>query len=59
MSEDCYSCGDEDYEDTCPKSERPCKHHCNHFVTHDACCWCRKLNYIPVVDGDEDNVHLL
>lgn len=27
-------------DDKCPKSERPCGHHCNHVWTHDVCDWC-------------------
>lgn len=45
---DCASCADpavpgsEDAapRNECPKSERPCGHHCNHSWTHDACDWC-------------------
>lgn len=36
---DCVSCG-EVPEHECPKSERPCGHHCNHSWTHDICHWC-------------------
>ncbi len=35
----CGSCG-ESPENECPKSKRPCGHHCNHVWTHDACDWC-------------------
>ena len=35
----CASCG-ENPDETCPKSQRPCGHHCNHSWTHDACDWC-------------------
>ena len=38
--EDCVSCGEETPRDECPKSERPCGHHCNHSWSHDACDWC-------------------
>lgn len=24
----------------CPESLSACGHHCNHVLTHDACCWC-------------------
>jgi hypothetical protein len=24
----------------CPKSRRPCGHHCNCSWIQDACCWC-------------------
>jgi hypothetical protein len=37
----CDSCGDENAEQ-CPKSERPCGHHCNHSWNQDECCWCKK-----------------
>lgn len=37
---DCSSCGEDN--EPCPKSERPCGHHCNHSWSHDACCWCGK-----------------
>lgn len=26
----------------CPKSKKPCGHHCDHEWTHDTCCWCGK-----------------
>lgn len=35
---ECYSCGNWP-EDECPKSERPCGHHCNHYDDGD-CHWC-------------------
>lgn len=39
-------CGSCDYpgaeKEWCPKSERPCGHHCNCSWTHDVCCWCNK-----------------
>lgn len=38
----CASCGEEVPAD-CPKSERPCGHHCNHSWIHDECCWCGKV----------------
>jgi hypothetical protein len=34
FSSECDSCGEVDNDD-CPKSERPCGHHCNH-VCHQA-----------------------
>ena len=37
---ECGSCGGEFEDDKCPKSKRPCGHHCNHVWTHDACDWC-------------------
>lgn len=38
--DDCISCGEEMPEGECPKSERPCGHHCNCSWVHDACDWC-------------------
>ena len=38
-SSECGSCG-ESPRDECPKSKRPCGHHCNHVWIHDACDWC-------------------
>lgn len=37
--DECGSCG-ETPEGECPKSRRPCGHHCNHVWTHDHCDWC-------------------
>ena len=38
---ECGSCGDDNCPpNECPKSKRPCGHHCNHSWSHDACCWC-------------------
>jgi hypothetical protein len=37
---ECISCGEESPKDECPKSQRPCGHHCNHSWSHDECCWC-------------------
>jgi len=39
---DCASCGEEMPRRGCHKSKRDCGHHCNHSLTHDACCWCGK-----------------
>jgi hypothetical protein len=36
----CASCGEVMDQDDCPKSERPCGHHCNHSWESDVCCWC-------------------
>jgi hypothetical protein len=36
----CASCGEGDPNDECPKSKRPCGHHCNHIWESDACDWC-------------------
>lgn len=41
--EDCLECGDSIEKDPCPKSKKPCGHHCNHSWTHDVCCYCGKL----------------
>lgn len=38
--EDCCSCGEGMPREECPKSLRPCGHHCNHSWSHDSCCWC-------------------
>lgn len=38
---ECLTCGEiEGVEGECPKSTRPCGHHCNHVWTHDLCHWC-------------------
>lgn len=39
---ECISCGSK-HADKCPKSRRPCGHHCNHSWSHGECCWCWKL----------------
>lgn len=39
-TDECGSCGEGMPTDECPKSKRPCGHHCNHVWTHDACDWC-------------------
>jgi len=43
MDKECITC-EEGYpkNNECPKSKRPCGHHCNHSWTHDECCWCGK-----------------
>jgi hypothetical protein len=41
-TDNCSSCGEEMPENECPKSEKPCGHHCNHSWSHDSCCWCGK-----------------
>lgn len=38
--DDCVSCDEEMPRGECPKSKRPCGHHCNHSWTHDWCDWC-------------------
>ena len=38
--EECSSCGEEMPLQECPKSKRPCGHHCNHSWSHEECCWC-------------------
>lgn len=48
MDEICISCEEDpdpddpmDYDNyKCPKSKRPCGHHCNHSWSHEECCWC-------------------
>jgi hypothetical protein len=40
--DDCVSCGEEMPKNECPKSERPCGHHCNCSWVQDGCCWCGK-----------------
>ncbi len=40
---ECSSCGEGcALPNECPKSKRPCGHHCNHSWSHDECCWCGK-----------------
>lgn len=38
----CTACEEGEPKDECPKSLRPCGHHCNHSWSHDQCCWCKK-----------------
>lgn len=43
--DDCIACeefGAEEDRGECPESKLDCGHHCNHFTTHDKCCWCGK-----------------
>lgn len=49
IDSECISCEDDpdpfnpihdNYK--CPKSKRPCGHHCNHSWTHEKCCWCSR-----------------
>lgn len=48
----CFSCGEEAPRGDCPKSLRPCGHHCNHTWSHDACCWCSaEFGEEPAVPG--------
>lgn len=47
LDDDCITCeeapGLKDPEaERCPKSQRPCGHHCNHSWSHDECDWCGK-----------------
>ena len=42
---DCATCGEDPAHDLyplneCPKSLRPCGHHCNHVWDQDVCHWC-------------------
>lgn len=47
--EDCEPDNPEDPDGfRCPKSQRPCGHHCNHSWSHEECCWCGR------VFGDEE-----
>lgn len=40
--------GEEPTDDLkCPNSKWPCKHHCNHVWSHDACCWCKHMLVQP------------
>lgn len=44
---DCYTCPEagnlvDPEAEKCPKSQRPCGHHCNHSWSHDECDWCGK-----------------
>lgn len=48
-TEGCASCGEGDPKNECPKSQRPCGHHCNHIWEVDACDWCGYE-----AQGDED-----
>ena len=45
LDDECISCAEDpdidNYNDyKCPKSKRPCGHHCNHLWSHEECCWC-------------------
>jgi hypothetical protein len=38
---ECLACGgDDELQDLCPESHRPCGHHCNHWSDGDECDWC-------------------
>lgn len=39
-STDCADCGELMPEQCCPKSRRPCGHHCDCVWTQDTCHWC-------------------
>lgn len=41
---DCDDCGGPPAgePETCPKSEKPCGHHCNHSWSHEHCHYCGK-----------------
>jgi GT2 family glycosyltransferase len=41
---ECDSCGADldEFDAVCPKSKRPCGHHCNHSWSHEKCHWCGK-----------------
>lgn len=58
---DCSSCAEGMPKQECPKSERPCGHHCNHSWTQDICDWCgrefgdeedSKVNWALVATGE-------
>lgn len=36
----CFSCSEGVPRDACPKSKRPCGHHCDCSWEQDQCCWC-------------------
>lgn len=40
LDAECVSCGEAIPLNECPKSERPCGHHCNCSWTNDHCHWC-------------------
>ena len=42
VDDDCFSCGEEMLKHECPRSKRPCGHHCNCSWVHDHCHWCDK-----------------
>lgn len=46
----CLTCDEDCDDDVCVKSQRTCGHHCNHWWTHDVCCWCGKE-----LDVDEES----
>lgn len=48
LDDDCIECSEDDAAQ-CPRSVKPCGHHCNHVWTHDACCYCGWL-----VPNDDD-----
>ena len=39
--DECGSCAEDIPKNECPKSKRPCGHHCNCSWTQDICCWCK------------------
>lgn len=39
LDNDCLECSESDAQE-CPRSLKPCGHHCNHVWTHDACHYC-------------------
>ena len=38
--DECLTCGEDIPPNECPKSLRPCGHHCNCSWIHDYCHWC-------------------
>lgn len=51
---ECYSCGEKTPAGECPKSKRPCGHHCNCSWVHDHCHWCgREFGDVDAGDDKE------
>jgi hypothetical protein len=38
----CYFCEENLLHMDCPKSPKPCGHHCNHLLDDGTCCFCGK-----------------
>lgn len=47
----CIACEEEDPKHLCPQSKRECGHHCNHWWTHDECCWCSEE--VPIEEDEK------
>jgi hypothetical protein len=58
---ECASCGEGLPPNDCPRSQRPCGHHCNHVWDQDICHWCgAEVNdegelVVPVQEGEVNN----